>query len=61
MKSKGQRQLAEELGIARTYLCSILNKKVKPGIGLAKEISKRTGIPVLELRPDLKELFKEIL
>jgi transcriptional regulator with XRE-family HTH domain len=61
MKSKGQRQLAEDLGIARSYLCSILNKKAKCSIRLAKEISHRTGIPVLELRPDLKELFKEIL
>ena len=54
-----QRETAEKLGITRIYLNYILNKKMRPGIPLAEKISKELGIPFFELRPDIKEIYKE--
>ena len=56
-----QKQLAIKLNIQRTYLNSILNGRRKPSIQLAKKISKATGRRLLDLRPDLKKLLKEII
>jgi transcriptional regulator with XRE-family HTH domain len=62
MKKEGvptQKEIAKKLGITRIYLNYILNKKMRPGIVLAEKISKELNIPFFELRPDIKELYKE--
>ena len=61
MKTMNQTELAERIGISRTYLNGILNGTIKPSIETAKKISKLTGKPFFELRPDLKKLVKEYL
>ncbi len=56
-----QTELAKELGIDRSYLNGILKGKRKPGLDLARRISKATGKSLLKLRPDLKKLFNELI
>ena len=56
-----QSELAEKLGIDRTYLNGILRGKRVPGIELAKKISKITGKDFFEMRKDIKKLLKELL
>ncbi len=53
--------LAKKLGIPRTYLNGILRGKRQPGVNLAKKITKLTGKPFFDLRPDLRKLMKEYL
>jgi Helix-turn-helix. len=43
---KTQRELARELGISLTWLQLLIHGVARPGTKLAKEISKKTGIPV---------------
>jgi transcriptional regulator with XRE-family HTH domain len=54
-----QKEIAKKLGITRIYLNYILNKKMRPGIVLAEKISKEFNIPFFDLRPDIKEKYKE--
>jgi len=56
-----QSELAQKLGIDRTYLNGILRGKRIPGIELAKKISKITGKDFFEMRKDIKKLLKELL
>ncbi len=56
-----QGELANKLGIDRTYLNGILRGKRKPGIVLSEKIVKEIGIDFFKLRPDLKRLVKEYL
>ena len=56
-----QEQMAKKIGISRTYLNGILNRKRTPGIELAKRISQLTDKGFFYFRPDLKKLFKELL
>ena len=56
-----QDQLAQKIGISRTYLNGILREKRTPGVNLAKRISKVTGKDFFEMRKDLKKLIKELL
>jgi len=56
-----QKELAQKIGISRTYLNGILKGKRTPGIKLAKKINKITGKDFFEMRPDLKKLIKEYL
>lgn len=56
-----QSELAEKLGIDRTYLNGILRGKRRPGIELARKINKIIGKDFFEMRSDLKKLIKEFL
>ncbi len=56
-----QGELANKLGIDRTYLNGILKGKRIPGVELAKKIVELTGKDFFDLRPDLKKLLKEYL
>ncbi len=56
-----QTELAQKIGISRTYLNGILRGKRTPGIILAKKIVKITRKDFFDMRPDLKKLIKEFL
>lgn len=46
LTGKTQRELAKELGISLTWTQLLVAGVARPGTKLAKEISKKTGIPV---------------
>jgi len=43
------RQLAEEIGVSAIYMAFLLTNKRRPSPSLAKVISEKTGIPILNL------------
>lgn len=43
------KELAEEIGVSPVYVTFLLSHKRKPSSQLAKIISKKTGIPILNL------------
>ncbi|MCK5127882.1 MAG: helix-turn-helix transcriptional regulator [candidate division Zixibacteria bacterium] len=59
-----QTALAEELGVARTYLSQIENNKVQPGLQLLRNISRRFDLPlsllVIDPIDEDKEIFLEL-
>ena len=61
ISSMKQKELAEILGISRSYLNGILRKKRKPSLELAEKISKLSSIKVTDLRPDILENIKKYL
>jgi len=58
-----QSELAVKLKIPRTYLNGIIRGKRKPGLNLARRLAREPDIgkTLLELRPDLREILREIL
>jgi transcriptional regulator with XRE-family HTH domain len=58
-----QGELAQKYGIARSYLNGIVRGKRKPGLSLARKMSRDPDIgkTLMQLRPDLRELLREIL
>ena len=52
--------MAAVLGTTKAHLSKIENGSRKPSIVLAKRISDMTGIPMVELRPDLREIFEAV-
>ena len=43
------KELAEELGVSPVYVTFLLSCKRRPSSRLAKSISEKTGIPILNL------------
>ena len=54
-----QGELANKLGIDRTYLNGILRGKRQPSVKLAEKIEELTGKNFFDLRPDLRKIMKE--
>jgi len=52
-----QRQLARDVQCSAPTICQILHGRKKPSPHLANRISRVTGIPAAELRPDLAALM----
>jgi transcriptional regulator with XRE-family HTH domain len=52
-----QRQLARDVQCSAPTICQILHGRKKPSPHLASRISRVTGIPATELRPDLAALM----
>ncbi len=56
--------LAEELGVARTYLSQIENNKIEPGMNLLKSVSRQFDIPlsllVISHSTENQEIFVEL-
>lgn len=50
-----QEQLAEQLGITKASICRFERGERKPSVKRVDEITKITGIPRHELRPDIWE------
>lgn len=50
-----QEQLADHLGISKASVCRFENGDRKPSVKRVDEITKLTGIPRHELRPDVWE------
>jgi transcriptional regulator with XRE-family HTH domain len=48
-----QAALANQLKIAPAFLSQILSGVRKPGVSLTKRIEAATGIPRIDLRPDI--------
>jgi transcriptional regulator with XRE-family HTH domain len=59
-----QTTLAEELGVARTYLSQVENNKVEPGLTLLKSVSQQFDIPlsllVISHCNENQEIFVEL-
>jgi len=61
MKELKQREIAEKIGISRTYLNGILRGRRTPSVKLARKICKMTGMDFFDLRPELKKIIREFL
>jgi transcriptional regulator with XRE-family HTH domain len=48
-----QAKLAEAIGISQSALSLIIAGKRQPGVALTKRIEAVTGIPRIDLRPDI--------
>lgn len=58
-----QTELAKKFGIDRSYFNGIIRGKRKPGLKLARRLAADPSIGkrLVELRPDLRDLLREIL
>lgn len=58
---KTQSEIAKELGITRQYLNAILRGRMRPSLKIALKINQLLGVPLVSIRPDLKDVIKRLL
>ena len=55
-----QTELAARVGTAASYISQIETGFRRPSIEMAKRIAAATGLPISDLRPDLREIFEAV-